>query len=103
MKFESKISGTMVTDFEITPIFDKQIILLSEVMANVHKQETMNWILDTLRFMKCNENYPNEWYCVMDWDTIFKITVLEKYPEYEKEFINYFGENWMNHYIRFNH
>ncbi len=103
MKFEGKISGTMVTDFEITPIFKKQIILLSEVMANVHKQETMNWILDTLRFTKCNENYPNEWFCTMDWDTILKLSVLENYPDYEEEFINKFGENWMSHYIRFNH
>ena len=103
MKFEGKISGTMVTEFEITPIFKKQFILLSEVIATVHRQETMDWILDTLRFTKCNEKYPNEWFCTMDYDTIYKLSVLEKYPEYEEEFINYFGENWMSHYIRFNH
>lgn len=103
MTFESKISGTKVTDFKIDSIFKGQFILLSEIIEKVHKQETMNWILDKLRFTKCNENYPNEWYCIMDWDTIFKVSVLENYPEYEKEFINYFGENWMNHYIRFGH
>jgi len=103
MKFEPKISGTRVEDFKIKPIFSKQIVLLSEAMKTIKRQETMDFLLDTFRFSKCNENYPNEWYAVLDFDTIFKLSVMENYPEYEKEFIDYFGESWIDYYIRFNH
>ena len=103
MKFEPKISGTRVEDFDIKPIFHKQIVLLSDAIKTIKRQETMDFLLDTFRFRKCNENYPNEWYAILDFDTIFKLSVMENYPEYEKEFIDYFGENWIKHYIRFNH
>ena len=103
MNFEQKISGTKVTDFNIKPIFSEQIVLLSDAMKTIKRQETMDFLLGTFRFSKCNENYPNEWYAVLDFDTIFKLSVMENYPEYEKEFIDYFGENWVKHYIRFNH
>lgn len=100
MKFEEKMSGTKVTDFDITPIFCSQIITLAECLNVIHRQESMNWILDTLRFTKGTDNV---WYAVIDWDSDMKLAVLENYPEYEQEFINYFGDNWMKHYIRFNH
>lgn len=103
MKFEPKISGTRVEDFNIKPIFSEQVILLSDAMKIIKRQETMDFLLDTFRFSKCNENYPNEWYAILDFDTIFKLSVMENYPEYEKEFIDYFGEKWFKHYIRFNH
>ena len=103
MNFEPRISGTTVTDFKIDCIFNKQIILLSQAMKTIKRQETMDFLLDTFRFSKCNENYPNEWYAILDYDTIYKLSVMENYPEYEKEFIDYFGENWFKHYIRFNH
>ena len=65
----------------------------------------MDFILDNFRFSKCGdeENYPNEWVAVFDYDTLYKIAILENYPEYEKEMIDYFGEKWLKHYIRFNH
>ena len=103
MKFEPKISGTRVEDFNIKPIFSEQIILLSDAMKTIKRQKTMDFLLDTFRFSKCNENYPNEWYAILDFDTIFKLSVMENYPNYEKEFIDYFGDKWYNHYIRFNH
>lgn len=103
MKFEQKISGTKVTDFKIKPIFTEQTVLLSDAMKTIKRQETMDFLLDAFRFRKCNENYPGEWYAILDFDSIFKLSVLENYPKYEKEFINYFGEKWYNHYIRFNH
>jgi hypothetical protein len=103
MTFEPKISGTRVEGFSITPIFAKQIVLLSDAQKVIKRQETMNCLLDNFRFTKCNENYPNEWYAILDFDTIFKLSVLENYPEYEKEFIDYFGKSWFKQYIRFNH
>ena len=103
MKFEAKISGTRVTDFDITPIFNKQLILLSEAQKTITQQKTMDFLLDTFRFTKCNENYPGEWYAIIDFDTDYKLAIMENYPEYEQEMIDYFGEKWFKHYIRFNH
>lgn len=103
MKFEAKISGTKVTDFKITPIFDSQYIWLSEAMAKIQNQNAMNFILDTFRFTKGCEEKSHDWCAILDWDSIMKVSVLENYPEYEAEFVEYFGENWLKHYIRFNH
>ena len=103
MKFEPKISGTKVTDFDIKPIFLEQIVLLSDAMKTIKKQMTMNFLLDKFRFTKCNENYPNDWYTILSFDVIFILSIMENYPEYEKELIDYFGEEWYNCYIRFNH
>ena len=105
MKFEPKLSGTKVTDFHITPIYGDQFLLLSQAQKIIKRQETMNFLLDNFRFNKCgNEiDYPNEWVAILDYDTIYKISIMENYPEYEKEMIEYFGVNWLNYYIRFNH
>lgn len=103
MKFEPKLSGTKVSDFEITPIFCSQFVWLSEVMEEIQNQKAMDFILDTFRFTKGCEEKSHDWCAILDHDTIMKISVLENYPEYEKEFIEYFGENWFKHYIRFNH
>lgn len=105
MKFESKISGTRVTDFDITPIFEEQFVFLSEAQKVIKRQETMDFLLDEFRFSRCGnqKKYPNEWVAILDYDTIFKLSILEHYPEYEKEMIDYFGNEWLKHYIRFNH
>ena len=52
---------------------------------------------------KTYERFLRNAYAILDFDTIFKLSVMENYPEYEKEFIDYFGEKWIKHYIRFNH
>ena len=107
MKFEEKISGTKVTDFEIDSLFSSQFISLEEVMEKDLSQRTMNWILDHLRFYRGERTEENKdeciWWTTIDFDTDLKLSVMENYPEYEKEFTDYFGENWMNYYIRFNH
>lgn len=106
IKFEPKISGTQVTGSEIdevlnNEIFDSQFITLNLIQEKIHRQESMNWILDTLRFTKSADG--KNWWATISWDSIAGLTVMEKYPEVEKQFIKYFGENWMEHYIRFNH
>lgn len=103
MKFEPKISGTKVTDFEITPIFESQFVWLSEAMEVIQRQEAMDYLLDTYRFTKGCEEKFHDWVAIIDWDTIMKLSILEHYPEYEKELKEYFGEEWLKHYIRFNH
>lgn len=100
MKFEQKISGTKVTEFNIKSLFNTQIISLKDCMEKIHRQETMDFILDTFRFSLCTDG---EWRAIIDFDTDYKLAVMENYPEYEKEFIDYFGKAWLKHYIRFNH
>lgn len=103
MKFETKMSGVRVTDYEIESIFNSQFVWLSEIVEKIHRQETMNFILDTFRFYKGEAEKANDWCAIFDWDTIEKISILENYPQYEKELVDYFGENWLKYYIRFNH
>ena len=103
MKFEAKISGTKVTDFNITPIFCRQIISLSEIQKTITQQKTMDFLLDNFRFIKSNANGAGEWYTIIDFDTDYKLAIMENYPDYEQEMIDYFGEKWFKHYIRFNH
>ena len=103
MKFEPKMSGVRVTDYEIKSIFNHNFVWLSEIMEKIHRQETMDFILDTFRFYKGEEEKANDWVGIFDGDSLKKIAILENYPQYEKEMIDYFGENWLKHYIRFNH
>jgi len=106
INFDPKISGVRVTGSEIDEVlknrvFDSQFITLNSIQEKIHRQESMNWILDTLRFTKSADG--KNWFATISWDSIAGLTVMEKYPEVEKQFIEYFGENWMEHYIRFNH
>lgn len=103
MRFTQKMSGTRVEDFEIDVIFDGQFVWLSDVMAKIKRQETMDYILDTFRFSKGYEEKDGDWVAILDYDTIYKVSIMENYPQYEKELIDYFGEGWLKHYIRFNH
>lgn len=100
MKFEPKMSGTKVSEFKIHPIFCTQIITLNDCQKLIYRQESMDFLLDNFRFSLCTDG---EWRAVIDFDTDYKIAILENYPEYEKEMINYFGENWLKQYIRFGH
>lgn len=100
MKFEPKMSGTCVTNFNIEPLFHKQIITLNDCQRLIHRQESMDFLLDTFRFFLCKDG---EWRAVIDFDTDYKLAILENYPDYEKEMLDYFRENWLKHYIRFNH
>ena len=106
INFDPKISGVRVTGSEIDEVlenlvFDSQFITLNSIQEKIHRQESMNWILDTLRFTKSADG--KNWFATISWDSIAGLTVMEKYPEVEKQFIEYFGESWMNRYIIFNH
>jgi hypothetical protein len=103
MKFEPKISGTKVTDFNITPIFRDQFVWMSEIMEKIQRQDTLDFILDTYRFYKGQEEKRNDLVTILDYDTILKISIMEHYPQYEQELKEYFGDDWFKYYIRFNH
>lgn len=103
MTIETKISGWSISDFNIEPIFNDQYVWLSEAMEKINKQNAMDYILDNFRFYKGEAEKKGDWCAIFDFDTIYKISIMENYPQYEKELIEYFGEKWMNNYLRFNH
>lgn len=106
MKFTSKISGTMVTEFEIKPLFTGQVIPLKELDEKL-SERAMRWVMDNFYLSRMTDKgyelYGCRYCTTLDYDTIYKLTVLEKYPDYVAEFVEYFGEKWLNHYIRFGH
>lgn len=101
MNIENKISGWKITGFETKPIFDSQILSLEECMKTIKKQETMNFILDTFRFIKGMKE--GDWFALIDRDTIMKISIMETNSKEEEQLKQYFGENWIENYLRFNH
>jgi len=100
MKFENKISGTAITEFSIEPLFTEQFVSLKDAMEKIHVQKAMDFLLDTFRFQK---TIQGDWIAILDFDSIYKITILESYPEYESELTAHFGDNWLNQYLRFGH
>ena len=101
LNIESKISGWKVTGFETKPVFSSQIISLEECMKTIKRQKTMDFILDTFRFSKGKED--EDWFAILDWDTIMKSSIIETNPEEEKQLEEHFGEDWIKFYLRFNH
>lgn len=108
MKFTEKMSGTSV-NIHVEPLFGYCLVSLEEVMKSDLSQETMDFILDNLRFYRGERTADNTgeciWWTTIDHDTRCKLAVLERaeYAEIKDEFVAYFGENWMKHYIRFSH
>ena len=108
LKFTEKMSGTSV-NIDVTPLFESGLVSLDEVMKSDLSQETMDFILDNLRFYRGERTADNAeeciWWTTIDHDTRCKLAVLERaeYAEIKDEFVAYFGEDWMHHYIRFNH
>lgn len=106
MKFETKISGTKVTEYgDIKPFFYDNTVTLKECQYYFDKQETMDFVLDNFRFTKAEIGDKKEWVCTLDYDTLTKISIMEfdDYAGIRKEFEEHFGKKWLNHYIRFNH
>ena len=100
MKFETKISGIRVDDFDIVPLFSHQIITLAECMEKVKRQETMDFLLDKFRFTL---GKSGQWYAIIDHDTDIKLAILENHPDYEQKLTENIGTDWLNHYLRFGH
>ncbi len=100
MMFEPLISGVRVTGFKIECPISRRLVTLQECMEKFHRQETMDFVLDTYRFTLCEDG---EWCAILDYDDLYKIAILESYPWYEEELIEYFGKDWLKYYIRFEH
>jgi hypothetical protein len=101
MEIITKMSGWTIKGIDIEYIFDDQLVSLADCMRKIRRQTTMNFILDNFRFY--NSDKAGVWYAILDSDTIAKISIMENYPEIEKELTDYFGKEWNKCYLRFGH
>lgn len=107
MKFEPKISGTSVTDYgkiKVFPHLLDNIVTLSDINKLTNKL-AVQFILDTYNMLSLNAELADgaNWGAIMSNDDILKASILENHPDLEAELQDYFGDNWLQHYIRFNH
>lgn len=103
LQVTSKMSGWKIDGYKhIELMFNSEIVSLKECMEKVQNQETMDYILDNFRFYQSTVD-KTKWLTTMDYNTLYKITILDRYPE-EKEFLEErFGKKWLNMYLRFGH
>lgn len=101
MKIEQKMSGWRITDYEIDksklPFKTLPFITLDECQKL--SQRSMDFILKDYYF----EKGDTAWWATLATDDVYKIAILEAYSQYEKELNDYFGERWLDYYLRFNH
>ena len=99
MKLTNCISGIRVEDFDIDPVFESWFITLDQVTARIHTQKAMDYILDKFRFSAGRDC----WFITINHDEIYKISIMERHPDLDKELTEKVGENWPDYYLRFNH
>ena len=107
MKFEPKISGTTVTDFgeiKTSPAICGDIVTLKHINT-LKNADAVNWIFEHYDMWSLNPDKADgaNWGAVMKYDDILKVSILENHPDKAEELRAHFGDNWMNHYIRFGH
>lgn len=108
MKFETMISGIRVTGckIELDPMFDLvgPIVSLTEINEKITREESVQFIFTTYRFIRCEvAEGVWQWCTIISRDDLYKIHILERRPEYEEELYKEIGDNWMHHYLRFDH
>ena len=107
MKIESKISGWSISDFsiEIFPHLGNQIVTLNDI--DKLSQRSAQWIFDNYNLVGLNPDKAGCNYGVlMSHDDLCKVSIMENYPEIEKELEDYFNESfgdWRKCYLRFGH
>lgn len=104
MKIEPKMSGWTITEYSIDvsklPFKEFPYLIYLDECLKLNNEKSMEYILENATFVKSSEG---RWGSLFGNDGIMKIAILEFYPEYEAQLIEYFGEDWVNYYLRFNH
>lgn len=107
MKIEPKISGWSITDvsIKIFPHLGDQIVTLNDI--DKLSQRSAQWIFDHYNLVALNAEIAGCNYGVlMSHDDMCKVSIMESYPEIEKELADYFNpsfEDWTKCYLRFGH
>lgn len=94
MKIESKISGWAITDIDnIKPVetclSKKQVMEMPEEVRTAIERDYYH--------------YNSLIYAHLGMDDAYKLAIYLNYPEELKELKEWFGENWYQYYLRFNH
>ena len=104
MKIEPKMSGWTITEYSIDvsklPFKEFPYLIYLDECLKLNNEKSMEYILENATFVKSSEG---RWGSLFGNDGIMKIAILEFYPEYEAQLTEYFGEDWVNYYLRFNH
>lgn len=107
MKIEPKISGWSISgvSIKIFPHLGDQIVTLLDI--DKLSTRAAQWIFDTYNLVELN---PDRAGCnfgvLMSYDDMLKVSIMESYPEIEKELADYFNPSfgdWRKCYLRFGH
>ena len=107
MKIEPKISGWSISDFNIKifPHSGDQIVSLNDI--DKLSLRSAQWIFDNYNFVELNPEAAGcHFGVIMSYDDMFKVSIMENYPEIEKELADYFNSSfgdWTKCYLRFGH
>lgn len=107
MKIEPKISGWAISDFDIKifPHYGDEFVTLKDI-DNLSKRSAQ-WILDNYNLVAFKKETVGCHYGVlMDTDDMYKVAIMESYPELEQELADYFNPafgDWRKCYLRFGH
>lgn len=105
MKIESCISGWRLTEYDIKPFTSTNSCVISLKQIDRLSIRSAQWIFDHYYLVHIGNDpsYGCNYGVFMKPDDIMKVSIMENYPEYEKQLTDYFGEKWDTHYLRFNH
>ena len=107
MKIESKISGWSISDvnIKIFPHLGDQIVTLNDI--DKLSKRSAQWIFDHYNLVELNfEAAGCHFGVIMSYDDLYKVSIMESYPEIEKKLADYFNDSsgdWTKCYLRFGH
>lgn len=107
MKIESKISGWRISDYEINvfPHYGNGIVTLRDI--DKLSKRSAQWIFDNYNLVQFhNGKMDSHFGVLMDGDDVMKVSIMESYPDYEKQLADYFNDSfgdWRKCYLRFGH
>lgn len=107
MKIEPKISGWSISDIDIKifPHLHSEIVTLNDI--DKLSKRAAQWIFDHYNLVELNPEIAGCHFGVlMSYDDMFKVSIIESYPEIEQELIKYFKpvyDDWTKCYLRFGH
>lgn len=109
MKIEAKISGWTISDvnIKIFPHVGDQIVSLNDI--DKLSLRSAQWIFDTYNLVELKPDVAGcNFGVVMSYDDLCKVSIMESYPEIEKELEDYFNpsegfDDWRKCYLRFRH
>lgn len=105
MKIEPKMNGWAISDVNIKcfPHLLEGIITLNDI--DKLSKRSAQWIFDNYNLVRLNPDIADCHFGVlMSHDDMFKVSIMESYPEIEKELMNYFNPlfgDWTKCYLRF--